>query len=847
VAHARGIIHRDLKPDNVFLRTDGGVKILDFGLAELKTAPALASDLPDAAVSAVAGTAGYIAPEQIVGGEADARSDLFALGVTTYELLAGQRPFKGNCPTETLNATLTFQPADLRAVRPDISPSLAHIVMRLLEKTPESRFHSAEALVQALEDARHAANRSAHRSWKSVLVLIGAAVVTATIIAAVMVPPGPSAGTVALGPSGRPAVAVMNFANMAGAEDTAWLSTGIQTMLLTGLAEIPGLDLVSPQRLHEALEQAGHTDFASLDRSEAAGVARRAGAGALVTGTIHRSQGAIRIDAQVEDLASGRVLAAQSATGKDVFALVDSLATRIRTGIGFGDAVELRRITDVSSTSVEAYQLYAKGLDASVNMRWPEAVTWLEQAVAIDPTFAEAHLRLASAYSGIGKMTARDHALRNASTYVGKLSERHRLLLALSLEADPHGDPARRAQLLDEILARFPDIEEAYPVASALYDPVAGAFPNLEKLLTITRTGTMVLPASPQTRNAYGYALTVAFRLEEAVREFEEYARLAPREPNPFNSLGSTYMLLGKPDKAVESYSRALAIDPAFPATTGLAYALGMLGRYDEAIAAKPSIVHVHALVASRTGRYAEAERIARSGRARAEADNNTFSAAGLQLTLAMLAFERQDYAAVRREVAAARQPLSGVPPRFSRLWSFIAETLVGLADLGQGRIGEAKAFADNQARTYRQSSPVERLWHGYMLGELALAGGDAATAATAFAAAELEERGMSLGVPGSVLTNNLILRDGPARAAHARGDIPGAIAIYRKLVAGTPDLKWVSLHEPRYVLRLARLLEEAGDRTSARAEYSRFLDLWKHADAALPELAEARRALAAR
>ena len=178
-AHARGIIHCDLKPDNVFLRADGGVKILDFGLARLKTAPWEAS--PESAgvtVSGLAGTAGYIAPEQILGHEADARSDLFALGVTMFEMLSGERPFKGDSVLETLNATLTLEPADLRAARPDVPVSLSRIVMRLLDKAPESRFPSAEELVQALEAARTAASVFSPRSRAAWPILIAAAVVT---------------------------------------------------------------------------------------------------------------------------------------------------------------------------------------------------------------------------------------------------------------------------------------------------------------------------------------------------------------------------------------------------------------------------------------------------------------------------------------------------------------------------------------------------------------------------------------------------------------------------------------------------------------------------------------------
>ena len=844
-AHARGIIHCDLKPDNVFIRADGGVKILDFGLARLKTAPAPATDPAGGVVSGLAGTAGYIAPEQVLGHEADARSDLFALGVTMFEMLSGERPFKGQSVVDTLNKTLTLEPANLRAARPEVPAALTRIVAQLIDRTPASRFQSAEELIRALEEVRTAAGASAQRSWAVPIVIAATILATLTIAAAFMWPRNPPAGTVALGPSGRPGVAVMNFVNTIGTEETAWLSTGIQSMLLTSLAETPGLDIVSPQRLQEALSLAGHADFAALDRSQGADVARRAGAGAVVAGTIYRSRDEFRLDAQVEDLTSGRVLAAHTVTGPDVFVLADALATRIRAGIGFGDAVDLRRITDVSTSSMAAYRLYARGLDASVNLRWTEAVTWLEQAIAIDPAFAEAHLQLATAYSGLGQIVNRDRALQRAAAHTAKLSDRHRLLLAVALEADPHGNARRRAELLDELLSRFPDVAEAYPVAFELYHPVSGAFPNLEKLLAIAKTGATVLPASPQAQFMYAYALTEAGRLVEAIREYERYALLAPREPNPFDSIGGVYLSLGEPEKAITSYARALAIDPGFTSSNGLAYALGMLGRYEEAIAAKPTIVHVQAFVLSRMGRYAEAALVLRNGLARARLDKNMYIAAGIHLTSAVLSLERADYAAVQREVAAIRDPLSAVPPGYARHWSLIADTLGGLADLGLGRAARATALAETQARTVRPSHPVDRYWHGILQGELALARGDHAGAAKAFANGDPSRRRISVEIPGAVVTSNLLLRDWTARTAEARGDLPAAIVIYRQLIANGLDVNSIALFEPRYVLRLARLLERSGDRPSARVQYRRFLELWKHADADLPELAEARTALA--
>lgn len=152
-AHDQGIVHRDIKPDNIMIRKDGIVQIMDFGLAKLRGGSTLTKE------GSTVGTLAYMPPEQLQGGEVDARSDIFSLGAVLYELVSGHLPFKGEYESAIIYEIINSYPEPVSIFREDVEPELESIIMECLEKDPNERYQSARELAKNLKRFRRDSSR----------------------------------------------------------------------------------------------------------------------------------------------------------------------------------------------------------------------------------------------------------------------------------------------------------------------------------------------------------------------------------------------------------------------------------------------------------------------------------------------------------------------------------------------------------------------------------------------------------------------------------------------------------------------------------------------------------------
>jgi tetratricopeptide (TPR) repeat protein/TolB-like protein len=412
-AHEQGLIHRDLKPGNLRVTPDGLLKILDFGLAQLapRASDAGLTATLTQATQEIAGTLPYMAPEQLRGGVADARTDIWAAGAVLHEMATGKRPFSESGTPLLINAILNSNPARPSKTNQNIPSGMDDIILKALQKDASLRYQTASELRGDLE--RLAAGTPVLAEAKPRRVWIAAAVVFLVVLlvavlglAGYLVTRKRTSERGGNAARSRRSVAVLGFKNLGSDKSQNWLSTALSEMLTTELAAGDKLRTVPGENVARAKADLALPDAESLAAETLAKVHSILGTSLVVLGSYLDMDGQIRVDVRVQDAAAGETVAKffQVGTEAQLFDLVRHLGETLRNECGAGEVTpeQATSIRASEPVNTEAAKLFAEGLAKLRSFDAMQARDLLTQAVGKDPAYAMAHEALAEVWSQLG-------------------------------------------------------------------------------------------------------------------------------------------------------------------------------------------------------------------------------------------------------------------------------------------------------------------------------------------------------------------------------------------------------------------------------------------------------------
>jgi len=582
--HKRGIIHRDLKPANLQLTADGRVKVLDFGLARRVASPVDTTNFTtdraplSLADHRIAGTPGYMSPEQALGRPVGTPTDVFSLGIVLFEMLTGHRPYPGEEVLPVSLAMISTPTPQVQGRRSEFTSMIDALVTRMLAIEPGDRPTAADivsefdSLLRPDSSDVQAPGTAPRRRWLSSEAAVAAvAMILATAGVAWWASRGPA-------PDRRPAIAVLPLVNLTGDATQDYIGIGIAETLTTSLARVRSVSVIS------------RTGLADLPRgsADARTIARDVGATLVLQGSVQTSGDRMRVNAKLVRPDGSVAWAGETDSPViDLFTLQSRLAEAVIAGLSVSvSAAERQTAVTPPTRNADALQAYWQGLaflDRDDPRNLSLAIASLEKATMLDRQFAVAFGTLGDAYRQLYGRTGETSLIPKATAAIerGLALDPDRTEVRMSLAAlyGGTGRPADAADEFRKVLARHPDNDEAHRRLAAVLQSTG----KPDEALREYQLAATLRPEYWRNQQSLGFFFYTQKRLQEAVTAFTRVVAIR-QDSNSYNQRGGALQALGNRAAARADYEKAIALD----ADNAAAYSnLGVLSfeekRYDDA------------------------------------------------------------------------------------------------------------------------------------------------------------------------------------------------------------------------------------------------------------------------
>jgi len=607
-AHKVNVVHRDIKADNIIIDKDGNSKILDFGLA--KPVSVYQADKKDGDADTISqeltkagkiiGTVSYMSPEQIRGEPVDTRSDIFSFGILLYRMSTGQLPFESETQVSTLAKILEARPEPPRMKNESIPPELERIIDKCLQKDPNDRYQDTRDLVVDLRNLRRqydsgisgvtsgitdrtdiaAARKGGTSSWKSMIPIALVGVLLVIIFWQIF--SGSGSKSVSSLQAGENALAILGFDNKTGEDSLNWMQTGLPEILLTDLSQSQSMDIISRDRIIDCLGADEKEGAGSFSHPQYLKAAQSLGAKHALSGAYYRLGANIRIDARLEEIATGRIILTEKVIGTDPFSLVDSLTAKIALSLNLGDSEVTRTsVKTYTSSSPEAYKTYLDALEKFNTGFYDEAIAGFENAIKLDSTFALPYMRIGMAHVFNSHPQEGARWFARARQYQDRLPNWEATLLDIyaNIWLDQKFDDAFvKMQLL---VRNHPNDKES----RYIYGLMLFAFTQDSTAASAQMdTALQMDPRYSPVLIWYSNFCRGQGRFEEAKDYIFKMRRYHPESPDSYRMLAVIYMRQNQLDQAAEEYKALLDRYPSnSDAVFGLVRVNILMRKFDEA------------------------------------------------------------------------------------------------------------------------------------------------------------------------------------------------------------------------------------------------------------------------